>query len=176
MSSTESDPPTPPTPTPPPGSNPPNDPSAAGNSSSSPKKRPITLQTLFPRSVIFVLDDQPQIPTKRRDEHCFTYCYQTALSRSKGEQAVCTTLCWRKLFPHERPPQTQAQSKARAEGDVPWFDGRYIYFGRSIVRLEEKLKGMRSTGITPPQTAKEMAPQTMAGLNEEQTAHLEQLM
>lgn len=183
MPSSKSDPPTAPAPTstPPPDPQPPNGPSAAGGSSSSPKKRPTTLQTLFPHSNVIVLDGQSKIPTKRRDEHCFTYCYQTALSRSQENGPICTTVCWRKLFPHERPAHEQAQAKARAPGDVPWFDGRYLYYGRSTVRLSEKLKDMCTTGVAQPKPSKEVAPQIvtpqiMATLNDEQAVRLEELM
>ena len=46
----------------------------------------------------------PPRPPNKNDERCITYCTQTASRRSVGQQPICKTFCWRRLFPQDYVP------------------------------------------------------------------------
>lgn len=43
-------------------------------------------------------------PPNQNDERCIIYCTQTAARRSVGQQPICKTVCWRRLFPQDYTP------------------------------------------------------------------------
>jgi len=46
----------------------------------------------------------PPRPPNKNDERCIIYCTQTASRRSVGQQPICKTFCWRRLFPQDSVP------------------------------------------------------------------------
>ncbi|KDQ20037.1 hypothetical protein BOTBODRAFT_27453 [Botryobasidium botryosum FD-172 SS1] len=87
------------------------------------------------------------------DERCFTYCSQTAQRRSLGEEPICRTYCWRKLFQYEKSLDSAARSKTesatdeRAARENQWFEGKYIYVGKGRERAVDRMESMKVTGL-----------------------------
>lgn len=56
----------------------------------------------------------PPRPPNQNDERCIIYCTQTASRRSVGQQPICKTWCWRRLFPQDYIPLDQLPESSNA--------------------------------------------------------------
>lgn len=57
----------------------------------------------------------PPRPPNQNDERCIIYCTQTASRRSVGQQPICKTWCWRRLFPQDYIPLDQLPENNAAD-------------------------------------------------------------
>ncbi|KAH7926967.1 hypothetical protein BV22DRAFT_1061876 [Leucogyrophana mollusca] len=132
------------------------DPSTSSNTSTtSPPQRNQRIRVYRGWPSIHVVRPPSGRYSPHADEHCFTYCSQSAYGRAKNQEPWCRSLCIRRVFTHEvkkvlahdkavkpypLPPEGQEADYRHGPNDIRfWEEGWYLWTSKSRWAAQERL-------------------------------------